>query len=332
MRQRTALVLGANGGLGLEVVRALLRRGWHVRALVRREPGVAQKLQLHQVEWRIGDALCREDVMQAAHRAALIVHAVNPPKYHNWRGLGLPMLDNTIAAAEANRARIVFPGSIYNYGPDAYPLLDEQSPQNPLTRKGAIRVEMEERLRDASWDGRARALILRAGDFFGPHAISSWFSQGMIVPGHPVRFVFSPGAKSLFHSWAYLPDFAEAIARLVEIEESLQKFSTFHFKGHWLSNGAMTDAICREAGISSRRVLPLPWWLLRAGAPFAELYREMQEMRYLWSAPIELDNTRLRFALGTEPHTPIEQAIRDTLVGLGCLHSGGGTAATTNSC
>jgi nucleoside-diphosphate-sugar epimerase len=332
MSERTALVLGASGGVGSEVVRALLRRGWRVRALVRREPSVAQKLQQHQVEWRIGDALSREDVMQAAHRASLIVHAVNPPKYHNWRGLGLPMLDNTIAAAEANRARIVFPGTIYNYGPDAFPLVNELSPQNPLTRKGAVRVEMEERLRDASWDGRARALIVRAGDFFGPHTISSWFSQGMVMPGRPVRFVFNPGAKQLFHTWAYLPDVAETIARLVEQDSSLQKFATFNFRGHWLSNGAMTNAICRVAGISPRRVIPLPWWALRAAAPFAELYGEMQEMRYLWNVPIELDNAKLRSVLGAEPHTPIEQAIRDTLLGLGCLDDGNGTAAPARTC
>ena len=31
----------------------------------------------------------------------MIVHAANPPGYKNWRGLALPMLKNTIAAAVA---------------------------------------------------------------------------------------------------------------------------------------------------------------------------------------------------------------------------------------
>ena len=39
------------------------------------------------------------------------------------------MLDNTIAAANAQGATIVLPGTVYNYGPDAFPLLAETSPQ-----------------------------------------------------------------------------------------------------------------------------------------------------------------------------------------------------------
>lgn len=328
MQQRVALILGANGGVGSEVTRSLLKRGWTVRALARRIPRTTGEPRHRHLEWIEGDALKREDVMNAAHGAAVIVHAVNPAKYHNWRGLALPMLDNTLAAAEANRSRIIFPGTVYNYGMDAFPSIDESAPQVPHTRKGAIRVEMEERLRDACWDGRARALIVRCGDFFGPRAGSSWFSQGLVMPKQPVRFVMNPGALDTYHSWAYLPDVAETVARLLECEESLQKFDTFHFKGHWLSNREMAETICATAGINSRRVLAFPWWLIRASAPMIELSGEMIEMRYLWNAPLQLDNRKLIALLGSEPHTPIESAIRSTLIGMGCLNERHCTTAT----
>ncbi|MBZ4241390.1 hypothetical protein LAN32_23450, partial [Mycobacterium tuberculosis] len=77
------------------------------------------------------------------------------------------MIDNTIAAAKAERATIVLPGTVYNYGPDAFPVLVEDAPQHPSTRKGAIRVELERRLQDAAGQG-VRTIIVRAGDFFGP--------------------------------------------------------------------------------------------------------------------------------------------------------------------
>ncbi len=44
-----------------------------------------------------------------------------------------------------------------------------------------------------------------------------------------------------------------------------------------------------------------------------------REMRYLWQMPVYMDNTRLRNALGAEPHTPMDTAVRNTLAGLGCL-------------
>jgi len=316
---KTALVLGAGGGIGSEVKRALLRHGWNVRALVRKAPDDASHPRHPHLEWRLGDALNRDDVMDAAHGAAVIVHGVNPANYHNWRGLALPMLDNTIAAASANRARIVFPGTVYNYGRDAFPLIDENSPQHPHTRKGEIRAEMEERLRAACWDGQVRALIVRAGDFFGPSAKSSWFSQGLIMRKRPVRFVLNPGNPELHHSWAYLPDVAATLVRLLQVESTLAKFETFHFKGHWLRNGDMVNAICDVVEISRRRVLPFPWWGVRLTAPFMELSNEMLEMRYLWADPIELDNRKLRAHIGDEPHTPLVEAIRNTLIGVGCL-------------
>lgn len=92
------------------------------------------------------------------------------------------MLHNTLQAAEQQRALVVLPGTVYNYGPDAFPLIAEEAAQQPVTRKGAIRVEMELALEDYVQRG-GRALIVRAGDFFGPRAGNNWFSQGLVKPG-----------------------------------------------------------------------------------------------------------------------------------------------------
>ena len=191
--KRTALVLGATGGIGGEVALALLQGGWHVRSLHREPERAAGKVpHLARVQWVAGDAMRREDVVAAAEGADVIVHGVNPPGYRNWRGLALPMLENSITAAKASGARLVFPGTVYNFGPDAFPNLSERSPQNPTTRKGKIRVEMERRLEAASRDG-VRTLIVRAGDFFGPRTGNSWFAQGLIKPGKPVRSILLSG-------------------------------------------------------------------------------------------------------------------------------------------
>src|SRR5882762_6455956 len=152
---KQALVLGATGGIGGEVARLLLARGWRVTAL-HRDPG---KLASREgIAWIKGDAMNAGDVLRAADGAALIVHAVNPPGYRDWEKLVLPMLDNTIAAARASGARILLPGTVYNYGPDAFPDIAESSPQHPLTPKGAIRVEMERRMRAAADTGDRKSV------------------------------------------------------------------------------------------------------------------------------------------------------------------------------
>jgi nucleoside-diphosphate-sugar epimerase len=315
---KTALILGATGGIGGEIARTLRARGWRVRALHRKGGAVGRSAD--GFEWVQGDAMNSTDVAAAAKGASVIVHAVNPPGYRNWGKLVLPMLDSTIAAAKATGARIILPGTVYNFGPDAWPVLRENSPQNPRTRKGAIRVEMERRLKQAAAAG-APALIVRAGDFFGPRGTgNSWFGAALVTPGKTPAAVPYPGRRGVGHQWAYLPDVAETIARLLERADRLADLEVFHMDGHWDADGrAMVGAIGRACGQPNIKARPFPWWAVILASPFVTLFREMMEMRYLWREPLRMDNRRLVAFLGEEPHTPLDQAISETLGGLGCL-------------
>jgi nucleoside-diphosphate-sugar epimerase len=306
---KTALVLGATGGVGGEVARALVAAGWRVRALIR-DPGRAPVIA--GVEWTGGDAMERADVVKAAQGAALIVHAVNPPGYRNWGTLVLPMIDNTIAAAMDSGARVLLPGTIYNYGSGTGPVLSEATPQRPTSRKGAIRVEMERRLQASG----VPTLIVRAGDFFGPRPGNNWFSQGMVKPGQAV--VTCPGDAGVGHAWAYLPDLADTMVRLLAREAQLGTFETFHFRGHWDGDGRrMAQAIVDAAGVPAMKIRKMPWALLWLAAPFVTVLREMQEMRYLWRQPFALDNAKLLRVLGSETHTPLDAAVKAALAGMG---------------
>jgi nucleoside-diphosphate-sugar epimerase len=316
----SALVIGATGGVGGEVAHALLSDGWRVTALARNPEDAAQRAGwVGDVQWVAGDAMREHDVVSAARGAKIIFHGANPPGYKNWRGLAIPMLRHSIAAARAAGARLIFPGNVYNFGPDAGAVVTECSPQNPQTRKGRIRVEMEGMLEEAARTG-TRALIIRAGDFFGPHQPASWFKNAMVKPGKPLKSVIYPGVHAAGHAWAYLPDLAATIARLAAIEDSLPAIERLHFAGHWLPRGVqIAEAIARASGNPHLPIRNLPWALIYAAAPFSTFMREALEMRYLWQVPLRLDNTKLRALLGTEPHTPLDVAIADTLAALSCL-------------
>jgi nucleoside-diphosphate-sugar epimerase len=313
--QKIALILGATGGIGGEVGRTLVAGGWRIRALNRNagKPRASERFEGLQ-----GDAMSASDVMKAAEGVSVIVHAVNPPGYRDWEKLVLPMIDNTIAAAGAVGARIVLPGTLYNFGPDSFPTLREDSPQNPVTKKGAIRVEMEKRLQAASRAG-VSVIIVRAGDFFGPTAANSWFSQGMIAPGKPVKTIRNPASRGVGHQWAYLPDVAETMVRLVERGDRLPPFAVYHMDGFWDADGSqMAAAINRVVG-GNAKVRAFPWWLVPLAAPFVTFLRELKEMRYLWRRPLRMTNDRLVAELGNEPHTPIDDAVRATLAAFDCL-------------
>ncbi|MFV1851332.1 MAG: NAD-dependent epimerase/dehydratase family protein [Thalassospira sp.] len=315
---RTALVIGANGGIGSEVSAALLRRGWNIRALVRTAPKPKAHVPRDRIDWRMGDAMSSDDVLNAARGVDTIIHAVNPPGYRNWQQLVLPMLDNTIRAAIVNKARIVLPGTVYNFAPETLENVTEDSPQHPRTRKGAIRAEMERRLENATTNG-AKALIVRAGDYFGANAGNNWFSQCLVKPGKKVSAITYPGKAGIGHQWAYLPDVAETMARLLDHETEIEPFALFHMEGHWDHDGTqMINAMqhCVGRKLSIRR---LPWPLINLLRPISSFCQEASEVRYLWQHGYKMDNHALISILGEEPRTDLITAVGTSLNALGCI-------------
>ena len=306
--EKTALVLGATGGIGGETARALMAHGWKVRGLVRRaRPGLDAG-----IAWIEGDAMDAAAVLDAAQGAAATVHAVNPPGYRDWARLVPAMLANSIAAARAVDARLVLPGTIYNYDPAATPVAETDSPQQPATRKGRIRMEIERSIEASG----VRALILRAGDYYGPRPGNSWLSQGMVKPGR-VRSILYPGGNGVGHAWAYLPDVAETFARLLDRDAALSRFARFHFAGLWDADGTRFTRSIQEVLGRKLPVRGMPWWALPLVAPFNPTMREMIEMRAYWRHPVRLDNRALVAFLGEEPHTPLAQSLATSFAALG---------------
>ncbi len=316
----TALILGATGGFGGEMALALHRHGWQIRALNRNPKRAAKQTpDMPFVDWVKGDAMRAEDVRAAAVSADIIVHAVNPPGYRNWGTLVLPMIDNTIAAArkQGHASSSPAPSTLRS---DAFPLLARNLAAKPEDAEG--QASRRDGAAPARGLGRGvPVLILRAGDFFGGrNAGNNWFAQGLVKPGKALRAVSYPGPHHVGHNWAYLPDMAETVARLLMRADELSTFESFHFSGHWLEQGIeMADAIRYAARKPDLPVKRLPWFALTLLSPFVETFREMREMRYLWKKPVKLDNSKLAAFLGAEPHTPLDIAVRATLSELGCI-------------
>jgi nucleoside-diphosphate-sugar epimerase len=303
------LILGAGGRLGYAAARAFRDAGWTVTSLLR--PGRAAQA-LGGTHVREIDALDHAAVAQAARGAEVVLHALNPV-YTEWSRLTLPLAYAAIAAAESAGATLVVPGNLYNYGRGFPPTIDETTPMRPSARKGRLRVAMEERLQEAAERGM-RTIILRAGDFFGGGR-GSWLDLVIAKEIGRGRLVY-PGPLDLVHEWAYLPDVAAAMLRLVEIRNSLPAFATFGFPGDAVTGREFTTAIAR-ATRSKLHVKGMTWWLIHALRPLVPLCRELSEISYLWSEPHRIDGTKLASAIGTVPRTPLDVAIARALDDLG---------------
>ncbi|WCN09027.1 SDR family NAD(P)-dependent oxidoreductase [Marinomonas mediterranea] len=324
------LILGITGGIGSEVARQLLEQNWNVIALHRSPELVSKEINLKtkHITWIKGDAMNSEDVLRAAEGCCVIVHAVNPPGYKKWEKFVIPMIKNSINAAKKQRATVVFPGSIYNYGPDVLPNdvlpnISESTPQHPITKKGSLRAEMEQELKRFANDGGS-VILIRAGDFYGPYAKNNWFSQGLINPNKAVKSIYNPSSKNVGHQWAYLPDVAQTMISMIKKRHELEPYAVYHMKGIWDPDGTLMvntiQKIIHEKSGKKPKIAPFPWWLVWLAALFNTTAKELLEMKYLWAQPIKMENNKLRKKLGEEPHTPIEIAVEKTLRSLGALN------------
>ena len=98
------------------------------------------------------------------------------PTYTRWETQALPLLDAGVRVAKLLGATLMLPGNVYNFGAAMPSVLDEKTPQHAHTRKGKVRVAMEDLLQQVAAGGGVRSVVIRAGDFFGSGS-GSWFDK-----------------------------------------------------------------------------------------------------------------------------------------------------------
>ncbi len=307
----TVLILGARGRLGRAAAQAFGASGWRVLAQARRTEGLGPLA--------LPIALADTDALvQAAQGARAVVYAVNPA-YTRWEAEMLPLARQGMAVAERLGALFMLPGNVYAYGASMPPLLSEDTPEQPSTRKGELRQQLEQALADRAASGHLRSVVLRAGDFFGAGkgtwldlAIAKRLAQGQLC---------YPGPMDVAHAWAYLPDLAQAFVALAErrgTDSTPSPHERLHFAGHTLTGQQLLDGLAQAAQqlgwIAHASQKPMAWWPWWLAAPVVPILREVLAMRYLWDVPHALDGRHLQARLGERlPHTPLDAALRATL-------------------
>jgi nucleoside-diphosphate-sugar epimerase len=302
-------VLGAAGRLGFAAAEAFREAGWSVKGLVR--PGTA---------WRAPKGI---DVIETRDRAVaikeargtdIVLHALNAP-YPGWAQHALPLAYSAIEIAEQSGATLMFPANVYNFGAGMPAVLDEATPMQPTSRKGKLRVEMEQRMREAS-DRGVRTIFLRAGDFFG-RGRGSWFDLVLVKDLARNRLTY-PGPLDVVHEWAYLPDYVQALIRLAAIRGTLGQIESFGFPGHAVTGQELTSAIAKATG-RQFKVGQINWLMMRTVGSIWKMGRELAEIGHLWRVPHRIDGSKLAATIGRVPHTPLDVAVTRSLRDLGMI-------------
>lgn len=293
----SVVILGAKGRFGRAASAAFAEAGWSVVDVARQWPS-GQEGAARQV----ADVTDPAALLEVCKGHDVIVNAVNPP-YPDWAREIPRITEAVIAAGHACGATIMIPGNVYNYGADMPPVLTEETPWRAKTRKGCIRIRMENTYRESG----VPTIVLRGGDFLEPARTGNWFDSHIAAKAWQGKLTY-PGPRDVTHAWAYLPDMARAMAMLAGKRGDFDSYESFGFAGYGLDGDALIAAVEKVTG-RKMRVSGMPWGILRLLGFVSPLMREVNEMRYLWQVPHQIDGTKLAGTLPEFVATPVLDAI-----------------------
>lgn len=303
---KKALVLGASGGMGYALVTELVSRGIDVVAFAR---GREKLDELYKEESKVstfrGNALVENDVAQAAEGVDVIFHALNF-SYEEWHETHPVCIDIIIRVAEAQRAKIALVDNIYAYGAPQNKKITEDIKKDPHTKKGKIRLKME----NALMASNIPSLIVHFPDFYGPHAGNTMLHETLknVVQHKTANFVGNTHVKREF---LYTFDGAKAMVELALRDNAYNQ--NWNIPAIHPITGEELIKILREEVGYERSFRTISKTVIRFIGLFQPFMRELVEMMYLTEAPVILSGEKYEREIGPIPATSYREGIMKTL-------------------
>jgi len=277
-------VVGA-GQIGTPVVERLVSLGAQVTWISRTRPGHVPAGAVHEAV----DAADGSDLAEAVRGAEAIIAAVNPATYDAavWRETLPGLHRGLIDAAARSGARLVLLDALYLYAIDRGPLSPDTQ-QTPRTEKGKIRKQTADMLAEAQREGRVRATVLRASDFWGPGLSSALFTREGLASLSAGKRPFLIGDPDQPHAFSHRDDVVDALVNLALASDDVEG-RVYHAP---VVHVTPRDLVAALSGAFGVRVKPFitPAWMLRVIGLFSRTTRGMIEMLPQWQRPYLVDD------------------------------------------
>ncbi|MCQ4214036.1 NAD-dependent epimerase/dehydratase family protein [Streptomyces longispororuber] len=309
-------VLGS-GPAGTALAEELARRGHPVRLVDRKGEGTAPA----GVERYAADVSTEKGARAAVAGAAVVYHCVNVA-YHLQVEVMPRIQEAVLGAVEESGARLVVLDTLYPYGETGGAVMTEDSPWHATTRKGRMRADLDERYLTAHRAGRARVVLARSADFFGPTVLNSTLGGAVFPAALTGGEVPALGDIDLPHSYTYIGDVAAGLATLGERADGDGR--VWHLP---TAPAATTREVLRM--VEERAGRPLRLTAVPEARPFGpfdeQFMAEYAEMFYQHTEPQIMDSTAFERHFGAVP-VPLPEALDATVAWYGALLSGGSDA------
>lgn len=305
MTMGSALVLGATGGTGRELVRHLVDRGVDVAAASRSSDALRMLFNESGVRRSAFEPTSVPDLLQAAECVDVVFNCTGPGGH--FADIVVAVADALCTVRGVLGVRVVHLSSAWSFTPLHEPVLTEDHPRPGGTALLTSRRRSEDMLADAG------ATVLHLPDFFGPGVRSSPLQYALRcgVIGTPFAWI---AERDVTREYLYVPDAMRAAADLADIDRA---------EGQRLivsgSGPIDISAIARIMVETTSRVLQYVTpseWSAGTAAIDTSLIDGLEAMSQEYSKPIRYDGQKLLRVLPNYEPTAYTVAIPATLAAL----------------
>jgi nucleoside-diphosphate-sugar epimerase len=298
-------ILGSGGAIGVELAKVLPNYTKELR-LVSRNP-----FKINETDELFKADLTSESDVEEAVRGSEIVYLVAglPYNINVWEKHWPLVMQNVINACKKQQAKLVFFDNIYMYDPNHLSPMDENTPINPVSKKGVVRAKIAKMLMDEVEKGILKALIARCADFYGPKIERNGMLREMVfnnfAEGKKANWLSSVKYK---HSITYTPDAGIATAMLGNTEDAYNQVWHLPTASNPPTGKEWIEMIASEMGVEPRYQVASKL-IMRIMGLFTPILKELPEMMYQYDRDYVFDSSKFEKRFNFKP-TPYVKGIR----------------------
>jgi len=299
-------VLGSSGIIGKEVAKELYRTYTKDIRLVSRNPKLVNLTdQLFKA-----DLLNLDQVMEAVKGSEVAYLTVGIQYSAKLWATQWPVIMRNVAdACIVHKAKLVFFDNVYAYG-KVEGVMTEETPYNPCSKKGKVRLEVINMMMDEVKKGNLEALIARAPDFYGPDTPLSFVNVTVfknLAKGKKPQWMGNDKKK---HSFIYTPDAGKATAMLGNTPSAYNQVWHLPTDKNTLTGQEFIE-LALKAFNAKPGYMVIPMWMLKMIGLFNPIIKESVEMMYQNQVDYLFGSSKFEKAFGVVP-TPYQTGIEMT--------------------
>jgi nucleoside-diphosphate-sugar epimerase len=300
-------ILGGGGAIGTELAKSLSDFTNKVRIVSRNPKKVNENDELMSA-----DLSNREHVFKAVEGSEVVYVTIGFDYNHRtWKEKWPAFMQNVIDACKKYHAKLVFFDNVYMYDSNHLVNMTEETPVNPVSKKGKVRAQVAEMITDEFGKGQIMALIARSADFYGPRNDKS----ALVIT---VFDNFKKGKKANWfarvdklHNYTYTPDAAKATAILGNTPDAFNQVWHLPTASTKLTGRQWIELIAKEMNMKPKFMV-MPVWLMGIIGIFVPIIRELKEMTYQYDRDYFFNSSKFENKFNFKPTSPVD-GIRETL-------------------